>query len=110
MVKNSTVASLAKSIYYVHFSIEYMEDVKRELSGEPKAFMQNLINRQRIVIKSMYDRMPEHTASVLRKELNDTDVASMDSIMNLLVALDEGQRLKMESYIEELIKEKEHAN
>jgi len=102
--------SLAKAIYYTTFSIQYLDDVKLGLSGEPKEFIGGLVNRQQIVLRSLYHRMPESTATLLRNEIENTDISSMDSIMNLLVTLDERQRLEMETYIENLIKEKGNAN
>lgn len=98
--------SLAKAIYYTTFSIQYLEDVKMGLSGEPKEFIGGLVNRQEIVLRNIYHRMPESSAALLRNEIENTDISAMDSIMNLLVNLNEEQRLHVETYIENIIKEK----
>lgn len=102
------VFSLAKSIYYVHFSIQYLQDVNISLSGEANRFILGLINSQKTVLNNLYNRMPKESRQVLKNELENSDIAAIDSIMNLLVALDNEERLQLENYIELLIKNKKN--
>ena len=100
-VQPQTTFSLAKALHYVYFAKAYFEDViiSEKLTGSSKEFIQNLINRQQWILNTCYTRMSAETAKVLRDELEGRDIATIDSILNMIVMLDESQRLEIEDYI-----------
>lgn len=96
--------SLAKSIHYIHYSIQYMEDVIRQeqLTGDAKYFVNGLINKQKSVLRDLYSRMSSTGAALLRQELDARDIGTIDSILNMVITMDEETRLRAEEMISEL--------
>lgn len=92
--------SLAKALHYTHFSIQYLQDAirQKELTGNAKQFVNDLINKQQWVIKTVYARMTPAGADLLRKEIEGRDIAAIDSIINLVIALPEADRLAVENF------------
>lgn len=100
-VKPATTFSLAKALHYVHFAKEYFADVIRQekLTGESKQFINNLIKRQEWVLRECYTRMNPEASQVLKDELEGRDIATIDSILNMVILMDEDKRLEVEDYI-----------
>lgn len=100
-VKPQTTFSLAKALHHVYFAKAYFEDViiSEGLTGSSKSFIQNLIQRQQWILNTCYARMSAEAAQVLKDELEGRDIATIDSILNMVVMLDEPQRLEIEDYI-----------
>lgn len=100
-VKPQTTFSLAKALHYCYFAKEYFADVIRQenLTGNSKQFINNLIKRQEWVLTECYTRMPVESAQMLKEELQNRDIATIDSILNMIVLMDEDKRLELEDYI-----------
>ena len=102
-VKPQSTFSIAKALHHVYFAKAYLQDViiSEKLTGSAKDFINNLITRQEWILKTCYGRMPKDSAKMLRDELEGRDIASIDSILNMVISLDEPQRLEIEDYITE---------
>lgn len=100
-VKPATTFSLAKALHYCYFAKEYFADVIRQenLTGESKQFINNLIKRQEWILRECYTRMSTEAAAMLKEELQNRDIATIDSILNMVILMDEDKRLEVEDYI-----------
>lgn len=100
-VKPATTFSLAKALHYCYFAKEYFADVIRQeqLTGSSKAFINNLISRLDWILKECYTRMPPESAHMLKEELQNRDIATIDSILNMVIMMEETERLTVEDYI-----------
>lgn len=98
--------SLAKAIHNTYASIEYLKDTIRQeqLTHNAKSFINDLINKQEYVLKSLYTRMSSEGATKLRKEMEERDIYAIDSIMNLSIKMTDEQRQELESYAEQILK------
>lgn len=96
---------MAKALHYVHFAIFYLEDVMREekTTGSAKYFITELIKRLQWVIKQVYTRISASGADMLRKEIEGRDIATIDSIINTVIKMNDAQREELEKHAESLL-------
>jgi hypothetical protein len=96
--------NLAKVIHFTYFNIQYLEDliIQEQLTGNPKQFINNIISRYKWCLNELYARMSSKGADLLRKEVEQRDIAAIDSIINLAIALPEDKRLELEEYLVQL--------
>lgn len=100
-IKPQTTVSLAKGLHLTLFAAEYYKDVIRQekLSGHAKNTVNGWVNRLEWVIRDVYTNMQPHAAELLKTELQKRDIASVESILNMVIMLDEDERLAIEDYI-----------
>lgn len=50
-------------------------------------------------IRECYTRMSTEAAAMLKEELQNRDIATIDSILNMVILMDEDKRLEVEDYL-----------
>ena len=100
-VKPQATFSLAKGLHYTIFAADYFKDVIRQeqLIGSSKNTVTGWVNRLDWIIKDVFSQMRPRAAQLLREELKNRDIAGIDSILNMVIALNEEQRSEVEEYI-----------
>lgn len=96
--------SMAKALHYIHFAKQYFEDAIRQeqLQANGKYFINQQTNRLNCILKDVYARMSPQGAVLLRHEIESRDIAAIDSIINMVIEMDEETRLKVEGYCEQV--------
>ena len=92
---------IAKALHYIIFGSEYLKDIIRQekLTGTPKNTLNNYINRLDWIVNDVFGKMRPESAQLLRTEMKERDIAAIDSVLNMLIALPEDKRLEVEQYI-----------
>lgn len=103
MQQDNTV-NLPKAIHYVHFAKMYFEDIAREknISYYSRDYLKLQIVKLNTIIRDGYARMSADGAMELRRQIQSRDIAAIDSIINMVIEMDEETRMKVEGYCEGL--------
>lgn len=84
------ISSLAKFFLFISMGDMYLTDAMQGMDGNQKALFQNYANRIAFIKKDVYARM--RNPDVLRTELDGKDLGTIDSILNIMLNMDEAQR------------------
>jgi hypothetical protein len=96
--------SLAKGLHHINIAKQYFEDVKIGCTGDLKNTFNGYINKCDWILNNVFDKLGDDTRKVYKQELSDS--LSIDSINDLLMVLDNDQRLEFENMLEAVKKGK----
>lgn len=100
-IKPQSTYGIAKALHHVIFGREYFEAIIRDekLKGYGKQVITNYSTRLEWIVKDVFSKLSGESADLMREELKQRDIASIDSVLNMLLLMTEDERLELEDYI-----------
>jgi len=102
MSKLNAVYNFGKALHHASAAKFYMELASQDIKpvGSAKQLLKDLINRQRLIVTILMDKLSPEGQQVMKDELSDP--LAMDVIADLWLGLDDEGRAKAEQYLDTL--------
>lgn len=97
--------SIAKALHYIAFSSEYLKVIiaDRNVTPASKQRILSYTNKLEWILRDVTTSIPSDSADLLRKEIQQRDIAAIDSVFNLMITMTEEQRSEVEKFCEKII-------